>query len=71
MGAMFPHPPLSNSAQPRTNFINKFHFSVLEAVARVRNAQNCIKVFPKYITGEDLFGLTEPAIVKVVYKNQV
>jgi histone-lysine N-methyltransferase MLL3 len=39
---------------------------VLEAVAKVRNAQDCIKVFPKYITGEDLFGLTEPAIVKVL-----
>lgn len=38
---------------------------VLEAVAKVRNANDCIKVFPRYITGEDLFGLTEPAIVKV------
>jgi histone-lysine N-methyltransferase MLL3 len=38
---------------------------VLDAVAKVRESNGCIKVFPKYITGEDLFGLTEPAIVKV------
>jgi histone-lysine N-methyltransferase MLL3 len=38
---------------------------VLDSVSKVRNSHDSIKVFPKYITGEDLFGLTEPAIVKV------
>ena len=41
---------------------------VLESIAKIRNAASTIKVFPKYITGEDLFGLTEPAIVKVCLK---
>jgi len=38
---------------------------VLEAIARIKTHNDIIKIFPKYITGEDLFGLTEPAIVKV------
>ncbi|CAG7629500.1 unnamed protein product [Allacma fusca] len=39
---------------------------VLDSIAKLRNSCNTIKVFPKYITGEDLFGLTEPAIVRVL-----
>ena len=38
---------------------------VLDSIAKLRNSSNTIKVFPKYITGEDLFGLTEPSIVRV------
>lgn len=38
---------------------------VLDAVIKLRATADSIKVFPKFITGEDLFGLTEPAIVKV------
>lgn len=38
---------------------------VLEAIAKLRMSSNGINLFPKYITGEDLFGLTEPTIVKV------
>lgn len=41
---------------------------VLHAISKLRNAHDSIKIFPKYITGEDLFGLTEPAIVKVMCK---
>lgn len=40
-------------------------FQILETISRLRNCAEIIKVFPKYITGEDLFGLTEPSIVKV------
>lgn len=40
-------------------------YQILEAISRLRNCAQIIKVFPKYITGEDLFGLTEPSIVKV------
>jgi len=38
---------------------------VLESILNLRTTADSIKVFPKFITGEDLFGLTEPAIVKV------
>jgi histone-lysine N-methyltransferase MLL3 len=38
---------------------------VLDFIVKLRTAAGSIKVFPKFITGEDLFGLTEPAIVKV------
>ena len=39
---------------------------VLDVIMKLRIAADSIKVFPKFITGEDLFGLTEPAIVKVL-----
>lgn len=39
---------------------------ILEQLANVRKDNNCVKVFPKFLTGEDLFGLTEPAIVRVL-----
>jgi len=39
---------------------------VMDAISKIRISHDLIKVFPKYITGEDLFGLTEPAIVKVL-----
>jgi len=38
---------------------------VLDVIMKLRTEADTIKVFPKFITGEDLFGLTEPAIVKV------
>ena len=39
---------------------------VLEAVDRLRREHGLVRVFPGYLTGEDLFGLTEPSIVKVL-----
>ncbi|KAK9512092.1 hypothetical protein O3M35_000594 [Rhynocoris fuscipes] len=39
---------------------------VLEPITAIRKAENSIQMFSKYITGEDLFGLTEPAIVRVL-----
>lgn len=39
---------------------------VLEPLAAIRRADNCVQLFSKFITGEDLFGLTEPAIVRVL-----
>ena len=39
---------------------------VLTQVEMVRIKAKCTKVFPDYITGEDLFGLTEPTIIKVL-----
>ena len=39
---------------------------VLSEVEQVRIKAKCTKVFPDFIIGEDLFGLNEPTIVKVL-----
>ncbi|XP_063376990.1 histone-lysine N-methyltransferase 2C-like [Cydia fagiglandana] len=42
---------------------------VLDAVAALREARGepgVLKLWPNYVTGEDLFGLTEPAVVRVL-----
>ena len=38
---------------------------VVEEVAKLRKQHEMVSIFPDYITGEDLFGLNEPSIVKV------
>lgn len=39
---------------------------ILEKIANIRRENKCLQMFPRYISGEDLFGLTEPAIVRVL-----
>lgn len=39
---------------------------ILEPLAALRRENECVRMFPKYVTGEDLFGLTEPAVVRVL-----
>ncbi|KAF5271825.1 hypothetical protein FQR65_LT05056 [Abscondita terminalis] len=39
---------------------------ILEVLAANRRESQCLRVFPKYFSGEDLFGLTEPAVVRVL-----
>lgn len=39
---------------------------ILEPLAQMRKENQLIQVFPKYVTGEDLFGLTEPAVVRIL-----
>lgn len=39
---------------------------ILEQIAQMRRANQCLQMFPKFATGEDLFGLTEPAVVRVL-----
>merc|ERR1711997_291224 len=39
---------------------------VLTRVEKVRKEANCTKVFPDFINGEDLFGLNEPTVIKVL-----
>ena len=39
---------------------------VLSEVENVRIKAKCIKVFPDFINGEDLFGLNEPTVIKVL-----
>jgi histone-lysine N-methyltransferase MLL3 len=38
---------------------------VLEPIQELRKTADCIKIFPAFISGEDLFGLTEPTVIKV------
>lgn len=39
---------------------------ILESLAMLRRQNQCIQIFPRYVSGEDLFGLTEPAVVRVL-----
>ncbi|XP_076338000.1 LOW QUALITY PROTEIN: histone-lysine N-methyltransferase 2C-like [Tachypleus tridentatus] len=39
---------------------------VLEPIQEMRQQAKTINVFPNFVTGEDLFGLTEPAIVHIL-----
>lgn len=39
---------------------------VLVAIEKLRRKNHLIRVFPKYFSGEDLFGLTEPAVVRIL-----
>jgi [histone H3]-lysine4 N-trimethyltransferase MLL3 len=39
---------------------------ILQPIAKLRKEQNLVQVFPKYVSGEDLFGLTEPAVVRIL-----
>jgi [histone H3]-lysine4 N-trimethyltransferase MLL3 len=39
---------------------------ILQPVAALRKDNKMIQLFPKYMTGEDLFGLTEPAVVRIL-----
>ncbi|XP_056641929.1 histone-lysine N-methyltransferase 2C-like isoform X3 [Diorhabda sublineata] len=39
---------------------------ILDQVASLRRENDCLQMFPKFTTGEDMFGLTEPAIVRVL-----
>lgn len=39
---------------------------IIEQVEKLRKNVNAIKVFGAFITGDDLFGLTEPAILRII-----
>ncbi|XP_011303059.1 histone-lysine N-methyltransferase 2C isoform X3 [Fopius arisanus] len=39
---------------------------ILQPLADMRKSTNSVQLFPRYVSGEDLFGLTEPAIVRVL-----
>lgn len=39
---------------------------ILEPLALLRKDNKLVQLFPKYVTGEDLFGLTEPAVVRIL-----
>lgn len=39
---------------------------VLSAIASMRTANSLLKLHPQHVSGDSLFGLTEPAIVRVL-----
>ncbi|XP_046742436.1 histone-lysine N-methyltransferase 2C-like isoform X3 [Diprion similis] len=39
---------------------------ILEPLAELRRTTHSVQLFPRYVSGEDLFGLTEPAVVRVL-----
>lgn len=39
---------------------------ILDPMAILRKDSHIVQLFPKYVTGEDLFGLTEPAVVRIL-----
>ncbi|XP_035219213.1 histone-lysine N-methyltransferase 2C-like isoform X2 [Stegodyphus dumicola] len=39
---------------------------VIYPIEKMRKQAKTIKIFPDYITGDDLFGLTEPAVLRIV-----
>lgn len=39
---------------------------ILEPLANLRKKNNSVQLFPCYVTGDYLFGLTEPAIVRIL-----
>ncbi|CAC5360942.1 MLL3 [Mytilus coruscus] len=41
-------------------------FKVLEPLDKMRRNADLVKIFPSFMTGEELFGLTEPAIIRVI-----
>uniref|UniRef100_A0A3B3CVX0 [histone H3]-lysine(4) N-methyltransferase n=1 Tax=Oryzias melastigma TaxID=30732 RepID=A0A3B3CVX0_ORYME len=45
----------------------KFHLiSILEPVAQMRTSSGTLKLFPAYLKGEDLFGLTTSAVSRII-----
>ncbi|KAH8274406.1 hypothetical protein KR026_011186, partial [Drosophila bipectinata] len=39
---------------------------ILQPITRMRKVHKWLQLFPQHISGEDLFGLTEPAIVRIL-----
>lgn len=40
--------------------------TILDRIARARHEQGLTRLFPRYLSGEQLYGLTEPQIVRVI-----
>lgn len=39
---------------------------ILEPLQQLRKDNGNVQIFPRYVSGEDLFGLNEPAVVRVL-----
>lgn len=58
--------PTQDDVELRDNSPRSVWNRILEPLATLRKEHNCVQLYPQYVTGEDLFGLTEPAVVRVL-----
>lgn len=58
--------PTQDDVELRDNSPRSVWTRILEPLATLRKEHNCVQLYPQYVTGEDLFGLTEPAVVRVL-----
>lgn len=40
--------------------------NILDVVESKRRIEDCVKIFPEYLSGEYMFGLKEPAIIRII-----
>lgn len=57
---------LENDVEIKDNTPKGVWQRILEQIAAMRRANQCVQLFPQFVSGEDLFGLTEPAVVRVL-----
>ena len=50
----------------RCCFISGVWQNVLGPIEEMRRANDQVKIFPSYLNGEDLFGLTEPVVLRII-----
>jgi len=39
---------------------------ILQPLEKMRRENDLVKIFPQYLTGEDLFGLSDPTVLKII-----
>jgi len=39
---------------------------ILQPLEKMRRENDLVKVFPQYLVGEDLFGLSDPTVLKII-----
>ena len=47
------------------NFADIAHH-ILQPLEKMRRENDLVKIFPQYLTGEDLFGLSDPTVLKII-----
>jgi len=47
------------------NFADVAHH-ILQPLERMRRENDLVKIFPQYLTGEDLFGLSDPTVLRII-----
>lgn len=58
--------PGEEDVEFRANSCKAVWLNILEPMATLRREGGSVRIFPRYVSGEDLFGLTEPAVVRVL-----
>jgi len=58
--------PTEEDIELRDNTPRAVWQRILDPISQLRKDSQLVQLFPKYMTGEDLFGLTEPAVVRIL-----